>query len=143
MPWRLRFDGRNIVDWRIIWLDLLKRIHAADVRRLFLPNGGNIGIADAGAGQSDRLGDAALTVDRHAGTLDASGDADRLLADIEPHAGCDFKRFPKSESHILTPFIEVSNLDTMNLLFLQDIDFPSCQNPTYGVLLEIQTNVRF
>ena len=31
----------------------------------------------------------------------------------------------------------------MNLLFLQDIDFPSCQKPTYGVLLEIQTNVRF
>ena len=35
------------------------------------------------------------------------------------------------------------NLDTMNLLFLQDIDFPSCQNSTYGVLLEIRTVVRF
>ena len=31
----------------------------------------------------------------------------------------------------------------MNLLFLQDIDFPSCQNSTYGVLLEIRTGVRF
>lgn len=117
MPWRLRFDGRNIVDWRIIWLDLLRRIHAADVRRLFLPNGGNIGIADAGAGQSDRLSDAALTVDRHAGTLDTGGNADRLLADIEPHAGCDFYRFPKSESHILPPLIEVSKLDTNKKLY--------------------------
>ena len=32
--------------------------------------------ATAGARQADRLSNAALTVDRHAGTLDASGDAD-------------------------------------------------------------------